>query len=541
MAITSLPPGFRFHPTDVELVMFYLKRKVLGKRFPIEAIAEVDIYKFPPWDLQGKACLSRDLKWYFFCPRGRKYATGARTNRSTDFGFWKTTGNDRPVIYKDEPVGMIKSLIFHRRLGGERKSERTDWVMHEYRLEDEGLKTQGVAQDAFVLCVIYQKDGPGPKNGAQYGAPFDEEEWEDDGEADVPSVSAFTQAFILPDKQKHYAGIRITDPERYCVESTSKACPAGPSQMVPSVVNVPPPAPTNDVTMEGPQNPCDEYLLSHGIFGDDIPAAFSENDKVENPDHVNPDGIHEAEFTMDDIFDGLEDLPDSLAPSHHLNNFADTNSNANMFPLSEPYLELNDFNAALTSVDAGPSGRNHSERYLSANDHSIAAQGFWTPVIPDENAPGLGLIDLESPLTFSGEAGQSNQAYVDAFSALGGSDGLGGFGTISNSPAFAQPFHGSEVTQVTEDFPQSSRYPRLEPMEGHVDMHWEGHGVGECTNQEIVRYGAGAANSAINNPDLGCAHACENPGRGLAVWNNLDELCHGWMEEAWGEVPEARP
>lgn len=186
MAITSLPPGFRFHPTDVELVMFYLKRKVLGKRFPIEAIAEVDIYKFPPWDLQGtwkflsvsvwylgsdwvffffwlgtwfgvlsvilllpwsdKACLSRDLKWYFFCPRGRKYATGARTNRSTDFGFWKTTGKDRPVIYKDEPVGMIRSLIFHRRLDGERKSERTDWVMHEYRLEDEGLKTQGVAK-----------------------------------------------------------------------------------------------------------------------------------------------------------------------------------------------------------------------------------------------------------------------------------------------------------------------------------------------------------------------------------------------------------
>lgn len=242
MTITSLPPGFRFHPTDVELVKFYLTRKVLGKSFPVEAIAEVDIYKAAPWDLHCKACLrSKDLKWYFFCPRERKYATGARTNRSTDFGFWKTTGKDRPVIYIGKTVGMIKSLVFHRR-GGEAKTERTNWVMHEYRLEDEDLKSKGVAQDAFVLCMIYEKDGPGPKNGAQYGAPFNEEEWDEDGEADVLSASVFTQEFIFPDKQKHAVDVRIPDPKQYDVGSTSKACPAGTSQIVPSVVNVLPPA-----------------------------------------------------------------------------------------------------------------------------------------------------------------------------------------------------------------------------------------------------------------------------------------------------------
>lgn len=53
MARTSLPPGFRFHPTDVELVMYYLKRKALGKKFHFEAIAELNIYKFGPWDLPG--------------------------------------------------------------------------------------------------------------------------------------------------------------------------------------------------------------------------------------------------------------------------------------------------------------------------------------------------------------------------------------------------------------------------------------------------------------------------------------------------------
>lgn len=53
MAKNSLPPGFRFHPTDVELVKYYLKRKVLGRAIKVEAIAEVDIYKYAPWDLPG--------------------------------------------------------------------------------------------------------------------------------------------------------------------------------------------------------------------------------------------------------------------------------------------------------------------------------------------------------------------------------------------------------------------------------------------------------------------------------------------------------
>ena len=44
-------PGFRFHPTDEELVGFYLKRKVEKKLFSIDLIKHVDIYKYDPWDL----------------------------------------------------------------------------------------------------------------------------------------------------------------------------------------------------------------------------------------------------------------------------------------------------------------------------------------------------------------------------------------------------------------------------------------------------------------------------------------------------------
>ena len=50
---TSLAPGFRFHPTDQELVGYYLKRKICGKSIRFDAISETDIYKSEPWDLPG--------------------------------------------------------------------------------------------------------------------------------------------------------------------------------------------------------------------------------------------------------------------------------------------------------------------------------------------------------------------------------------------------------------------------------------------------------------------------------------------------------
>lgn len=47
-------PGFRFHPTDEELVGFYLKIKIQQRTLPIELIKQVDIYKYDPWDLPSK-------------------------------------------------------------------------------------------------------------------------------------------------------------------------------------------------------------------------------------------------------------------------------------------------------------------------------------------------------------------------------------------------------------------------------------------------------------------------------------------------------
>lgn len=119
-----------------------------------------------------------DRQWFFFSPRDRKYPNGARSNRATMHGYWKATGKDRTISCNSRSVGIKKTLVYY--IGRAPSGERTDWVMHEYTLDEEELKRCPSAQDYYALYKVYKKSGPGPKNGEQYGAPFKEEDWADD-------------------------------------------------------------------------------------------------------------------------------------------------------------------------------------------------------------------------------------------------------------------------------------------------------------------------------------------------------------------------
>ncbi|KAH9692011.1 NAC domain-containing protein 17 [Citrus sinensis] len=182
MKVTSenvWPPGFRFHPTDEELVLFYLKRKICKKKIKFDIISETDVYKWDPEELPGQSLLkSGDRQWFFFSPRDRKYPNGARSNRATRHGYWKATGKDRNVTCHSRNVGVKKTLVFYR--GRAPTGERTDWVMHEYTLDEEELQRCQNISDYYALYKVFKKSGPGPKNGEQYGAPFKEEDWVDD-------------------------------------------------------------------------------------------------------------------------------------------------------------------------------------------------------------------------------------------------------------------------------------------------------------------------------------------------------------------------
>ncbi|CAJ1934319.1 unnamed protein product [Sphenostylis stenocarpa] len=142
---THVPPGFRFHPTDEELVDYYLRKKIASRRIDLDVIKDVDLYKIEPWDLQEICRIGTEEQneWYFFSHKDKKYPTGTRTNRATAAGFWKATGRDKAIYSKHDLIGMRKTLVFYK--GRAPNGQKSDWIMHEYRLEtDENGTPQAI-------------------------------------------------------------------------------------------------------------------------------------------------------------------------------------------------------------------------------------------------------------------------------------------------------------------------------------------------------------------------------------------------------------
>jgi len=195
----QLPPGFRFHPTDEELILHYLKKKASSSPLPVPIIAEIDLYKFDPWELPGKASFG-EREWYFFSPRDRKYPNGARPNRAAASGYWKATGTDKPIVLSEStaiPLGVKKALVFYR--GRPPKGIKTSWIMHEYRLTDSGTSTTGLRKgsmrlDDWVLCRIYKKKNSNPRLTA---AKERDESGMDDVLATLPDIDQ-DQKPVLP-------------------------------------------------------------------------------------------------------------------------------------------------------------------------------------------------------------------------------------------------------------------------------------------------------------------------------------------------------
>ncbi|KFK29397.1 hypothetical protein AALP_AA7G128200 [Arabis alpina] len=162
---SKLPPGFRFHPSDEELVCHYLCNKIRAKSDHGDVeddddealkgatdLVEIDLHICEPWQLPDVAKLNAK-EWYFFSFRDRKYATGYRTNRATISGYWKATGKDRTVMdpRTRQLVGMRKTLVFYRNRAP--NGIKTTWIMHEFRLECPNMPPK----EDWVLCRVFNK------------------------------------------------------------------------------------------------------------------------------------------------------------------------------------------------------------------------------------------------------------------------------------------------------------------------------------------------------------------------------------------------
>ncbi|GLT69935.1 hypothetical protein SLA2020_420440 [Shorea laevis] len=63
----SFPLGFKFSPTDEQLIDHYLRLKNEGRESEVQIIAEVDFYDYEPWDLPELSVIKSDQReWFFF-------------------------------------------------------------------------------------------------------------------------------------------------------------------------------------------------------------------------------------------------------------------------------------------------------------------------------------------------------------------------------------------------------------------------------------------------------------------------------------------
>ncbi|XVE75931.1 hypothetical protein DITRI_Ditri12bG0131300 [Diplodiscus trichospermus] len=165
----DMPPGFRFYPTEEELVSFYLHKKLEGKRsenfnnLVNRVIPVVDIYEFNPWDLPQFSvylCHKDPEQWFFFIPRQESEARGGRPKRLTNSGYWKATGSPGYVYsFMGRTIGVKRTMVFYE--GRAPSGKKTEWKMNEYQA------IQGEASSAnaeppnlrqeFSLCRIYKK------------------------------------------------------------------------------------------------------------------------------------------------------------------------------------------------------------------------------------------------------------------------------------------------------------------------------------------------------------------------------------------------
>ncbi|KAI9072352.1 hypothetical protein K1719_045684 [Acacia pycnantha] len=155
---TPVPPGFKFNPTDQELIWHYLYKMANGKPLPCNAIIDCDIYGGDgSW---RKMFEDREGESLHFFTRLRNFSTqrngsSSRVVRATKFGTWRGQ-SDMKIYAGKKHIGSKRTFSFIEKKKNEEEhmikgSKKTNgWTMHEYRLDG---------------CLMHQKE----QNSSDYG------------------------------------------------------------------------------------------------------------------------------------------------------------------------------------------------------------------------------------------------------------------------------------------------------------------------------------------------------------------------------------
>ncbi|VAI76336.1 unnamed protein product [Triticum turgidum subsp. durum] len=176
---SCVPPGFRFHPTEEELLNYYLRKKVASEEIDLDVIRDVDLNKLEPWDIQEKCKIGSGPQndWYFFSHKDKKYPTGTRTNRATAAGVI--------IINTCQPLSL-------------------DAAVRHAQVVSAATSSDAGQEDGWVVCRVFKKKhhhkDAGAGNGKRGGG------GRDDGGKAARSSSPLYSSDDALDQILHYMG-----------------------------------------------------------------------------------------------------------------------------------------------------------------------------------------------------------------------------------------------------------------------------------------------------------------------------------------------
>ncbi|KHG24245.1 NAC domain-containing 68 [Gossypium arboreum] len=161
----KMPIGYRFRPTDEELVVHYLKRKALNLPLPASVIPDFDVFQTDPWSLPGDVKEKR----YFFSNRyGNESNNKKRKRVVAGSGYWKPIGKEKTILASgtNQVVGMRQALIFCERKPWTDTKPR--WLLHQFRLVGSADETQMTKREwhgDWVVFKVIQRKRNAKKHG----------------------------------------------------------------------------------------------------------------------------------------------------------------------------------------------------------------------------------------------------------------------------------------------------------------------------------------------------------------------------------------
>ncbi|KAK6228309.1 hypothetical protein SCA6_000649 [Theobroma cacao] len=390
---TSLAPGFRFHPTDEELVRYYLKRKVLNKP-SFDAISVVDVYRSEPWDLPDSG---------LFC---------------------------------DVLVSCCLIFVWELTLGC--------WVW----------------KGAFVLCRVFQKSGSGPKNGEQYGAPFIEEEWEDDEAIFVPGQ----HAVAMDEEVANYdAFVEVNDFDKNLDIGSPSENAIPPQNFYHG---------QSSNYVEYSREFSEDYQKPPGNMSGNalLPSNFYHG---ESSNHAE----HSMEFTEDYQKPTVMHSTESDSKPHHEHVFSDLPQPNGIATIVKP---VKDEYVVEPIENVNPADNNYflDEPYLDVTDYLPANDGFFleandlsNPIGPESDVfdpdEYLTFVDADDqPLTFDSDQMVGSEIPVSDQEPLAQTHSNGGTEQVSNASERLEELGNSDASSSKQEleptkFESGTKYPFL--------------------------------------------------------------------------------